>query len=108
MKKLYLFMVLAVLTGAGYLAYDWHTAIRDQKQPPKVVFYAWTDAKGVRHFTDASPPVGARNVERSTGVAPPREPLFLRMKEAVVDAWHGFRSKFTDDPGKPKKYKQLM
>jgi hypothetical protein len=108
MKKLYLFMVLAVLTGAGYLTYDWHTAIRDRKQPPKVVFYAWTDAEGVRHFTDTAPPAGARNVEKGTGVAPPREPLVFRMKRAVVDAWNGLRSKFTDDPGKPKKYKRLL
>ena len=105
MKKLYLFLALAVL--AGYLAYDWHTAIQAQKQPPKVTLYTWSDEKGVKHFTDALPPVGARNVEKSTGVAQPRKPLVVRMKDAVVDAYRGIRSKFTDDPGQPKKYKQV-
>jgi hypothetical protein len=106
MKKLYLFLALAVL--AGYLAYDWHAAIQSRKQPPQVTLYTWSDEKGVRHFTDAPPPAGARNVEKNTGVAQPREPLVVRMKDAVVDAFHGIRSKFTDDPGQPKKYKRLM
>jgi hypothetical protein len=108
MKKLHLFLALAVLAGAGYLAYDWHTVIQARKQPPKVTFYAWSDEKGVRHFTEAPPPAGARNVEKSTGVAQPREPLVVRMKDAVVDAYRGIRSKFTDDPGQPKKYKRVM
>jgi hypothetical protein len=108
MKKFYLFLALAVLAGAGYLAYDWHTAIQAQKQPPKVTLYTWSDEKGVRHFTDAPPPVGARNVEKSTGVEQPRKPLVVRMKDAVVDAFRGIRSKFTDDPGQPKKYKRVM
>jgi hypothetical protein len=106
MKKLYLFLALAVL--AGYLAYDWHTAIQARKQPSQVTLYTWSDEKGGRHFTDTPPPAGARNVEKSTGVAQPREPLVVRMKDAVVDAYRGIRSKFTDDPGQPKKYKRLM
>ena len=106
MKKLYLFLALGVL--AGYLAYDWHTVIQAQKQPTKVTFYTWSDEKGVRHFTDAPPPVGARNVEKSTGVAQPRKPLVVRMQDAVVDAYRSLRSKFTDDPGQPKKYKRVM
>jgi hypothetical protein len=30
------------------------------------------------------------------------------MKDAVVDAYRAIRSKFTDDPGQPKKYKRVM
>ena len=108
MKKLYLLLALAVLAGAGYLAYDWHTVIQDQKRSPKVTHYTWSDEKGVRHFTDVPPPVGARNVEKSTGVAQPRKPLVVRMKDAAVDAYRAIRSKFTDDPGQPKKYKRVM
>ena len=103
MKKLYLFLSLAVLAGAGYLAYDWHTVTQAQKQPPKVTLYTWSDDKGVRHFTDTPAPVGARNVEKSTGVAQPREPLVVRMKDAVVDLFRGIRSKFTDEPWSAEK-----
>jgi len=108
MRKFYLFIALAVLAGAGYLAYDWHAAIQAQKQPPKVVFYTWSDEKGVRHFTDAPPPVGARNVEKGKAIAQPREPLVVRMMDAVVDACRGIWSKLRGDPGQPKKFKRAM
>jgi len=106
MKKFCLFLALAGL--AGYLAYDWYTVIQAQKQPPKVTLYSWSDEKGAKHFTDAPPPAGARNVEKSTGVAQPRQPLAVRMVDAVVDAYRGIRSRFTDEPGQPKKYKRVL
>jgi len=28
------------LAGAGYLAYDWHQASKEQRQPPKIALYA--------------------------------------------------------------------
>ena len=108
MRKLIWGIVGLALTGAGYLAYDWHQASKEQAQPPKTVLYAWSDSQGVRHFTDTPPPPGAHDVEKSQRYTPARRPLVMVIGDFLRESYESLKNRLSGEPEKPKKFKKLM
>jgi hypothetical protein len=108
MQKLLWGIVGLALAGGGYLAYDWHQASKEQGQPPKISLYVWSDAQGVRHFTDTPPPPGARNVEKSQGYAPARRPLVMVIRDALKESYESLKNRLSSEPEKPKKFKKVL
>lgn len=108
MRTLIWGIVGLVLAGAGYLAYDWHQASKEQRQPPKIALYAWSDDHGVRHFTDTPPPPGARNIEKSQSYAPARRPLVIVIRDVLTESYESLKNRLFGEPEKPKKFKKVM
>ena len=108
MRKLIWGIVALTLAGAGYLGYDWYQVSKEQKQPPKIALYAWSDGHGVRHFTDTPPPPGARNVEKSQGYAPARRPLLMMIGDVLAESYESLKNRFFGEPEKPRKFKKVM
>lgn len=108
MRKLIWGIVGLALAGGGYLAYDWHQASKEQKQPPKIALYAWSDGHGVRHFTDTPPPPGARDVEKSPVYVPARRPLLMVIKDILTEFYESLKDKLRGEPEKPQKFKKVM
>jgi len=108
MRKLIWGIVGLALSGAGYLAYDWHQASNEQMQPPKIALYTWSDSQGVRHFTDTPPPPGARDVEKSQAYAPVRRPLVMVIRDVVRESYESLKNRLSGEPEKPKKFKKFM
>ena len=94
--------VLLIIGGVliliiGYLVYDYVMWAKYLEPDPSVSLYGWTDAQGVRHFTDRPPPEDARDVKITHGFKHRRLPLVLKAKEKIVGV---FRD---EDPKKAKK-----
>jgi len=74
MKKTLVVILTIFLGFGGFLYYDWHTKTKARGAEPSISQYSWTDAQGVRHFTDTGPPVGATDIRKIKGhkyIAPP-------------------------------------
>ena len=67
MKKALIVIAVLIVGCGGYLYYDWHTKTNKRAAEPSVPQYSWTDAQGVRHFTDRPPPKGATNIRETRG-----------------------------------------
>ena len=108
MRKFVWTAVSLALAGSGYLAYDWHQASQEQQKPPQIVLYTWSDAHGVRHFTDTPPPPDARHVEISQGYVPGRRPLLIAIRDVLAETLESLKNRLFGEPEKPKKFKKLM
>ena len=90
MKRKILFaLVFVALIVGGYLGYDYYMWQRTLDPDPEVNLYGWTDAGGVRHFTDTPPPGGARDVRVTYGFKHHRLPLVLQLREKIVSRFRG-------------------
>jgi hypothetical protein len=95
-RKVLLTIVGCILLITGYLGYDYYLWSKYLEPDPSVSLYGWTDAQGVRHFTNRPPPQGARDIQVTEGFKHRRLPLVLKAREGIVRIFH-------KDSPKPKK-----
>ncbi len=93
MKKALIVIAVLIVGCGGYLYYDWHTKTNKRAAEPSVPQYSWTDAQGVRHFTDRPPPKGATNIRETRGYKYIDQPLVYTMKDKVVDYYKKIKEK---------------
>ena len=93
MKKALIVIAILILGFGGYLYYDWHTKINQRAVEPSIPQYSWTDAQGVRHFTDRPPPKGATNIEESKGYKYIERPLIYAIRDKVVEYYQKLKEK---------------
>jgi hypothetical protein len=93
MQKTIVVLIVLISGVVAYLIYDWHAKIRDQVAEPSIPLYSWTDAEGNKHFTDALPPQGALNVQKSMGYKYVAPPLIVTIRDTSVAIYHSLRSK---------------
>ena len=86
-RKVLFIIVGALLLVTGYLGYDYYMWSKYLEPDPSVSLYGWTDAQGVRHYTDRPPPEDARNIEITEGFKHRRLPLVMLAKEKIVSAF---------------------
>ena len=55
-----------------------------RENPDKVPMYSWTDENGEKHFTNTYPPLGAKNIVESEGVAYVRPPMAIILKNKAI------------------------
>jgi hypothetical protein len=87
MKKIIIFVVIFIGATAGYLYYDWHAKTKRLAEEPSPTLYSWTDEKGVKHFTDKTPPIGAQNVSKAKGFKYVKPPLAITLKQTAVNLY---------------------
>ena len=102
MKKALIVIGILVLGFSGFLYYDWHTKTSKRATEPSVSQYSWTDARGVRHYTDRPPPKGATNIKETKGYKYVDPPLVHTIKDKVVEYYKIIKEKLF----KPKKKKK--
>lgn len=102
MKKALVVIMAIVLAVSGFLYYDWHTKTQKQAAEPSIPQYSWTDAQGVRHFTDRPPPKGATHIEETKGYKSIDPPLVVTIREKVIETYQDIKKKLF----KPKKKKK--
>ena len=102
MRRILVVIAILILGCCGYLYYDWHTKTKMQAAEPSISQYSWTDAKGIRHFTDSPPPKGATNIKKIKGYKYIDPPMVVTLKNKVV-AYYG---KIKEKLFKPKKRKK--
>ena len=102
MKKALIVIIILILGCGGYLYYDWHTKTNKRAAEPSVPQYSWTDAQGVRHFTDRPPPKGATNIKETKGYKYIDPPLVHTIKDKAVEYYEKIKAKLF----KPKKKKR--
>jgi heme-degrading monooxygenase HmoA len=103
MKKALLVIVILIVGTAGFLAYDWYAKTTLLEDDQRVTLYSWTDENGARHFTNAQPPDGARNVEEHKGFAYTDRPLVLKLKDKAIDGYKRVGDKLFKKKKKKKK-----
>lgn len=82
-RRVVLIVVGIILAAASYLVYDYYIWVKYLEPDPNVNLYGWTDARGVRHYTDTAPPAGARDVKVTSGYKHRRLPWVLKAKEKI-------------------------
>jgi hypothetical protein len=87
MKKIIIFVIIFIGAAAGYLYCDWHAKTKRLAEEPSPTLYSWTDEKGVKHFTDKKPPIGAQNVSKTKGLKYVKPPLVITLKQATVNLY---------------------
>ena len=102
MKRALVVIIVIILGCCGYLYYDWHTKTKKQAAEPSIPQYSWTDTRGIRHFTDSTPPKGATNVKKTKGYKHIDPPLVVTIKNKVVEYYGQINEKLF----KPKKKKR--
>ena len=102
MKKALIVIGILVLGFSGFLYYDWHTKTNKRAAEPSVPQYSWTDAQGVRHFTDRPPPKGATNIKKTKSYKYIDPPLVYTIRDKVVEYYKIIKEKLF----KPKKKKK--
>lgn len=95
-RKVLIIVAGIVVLAVGYLGYDYYMWSKYLEPDPSVNLYGWTDAQGVRHFTDRPPPKGARDIQITEGFKHRNLPLVLTAKEKLVAI-------FRKDSPRPKK-----
>ena len=97
MSRKALFIIVGIFSLiVSYLGYDYYMWSKYLEPDPSVSLYGWTDAQGVRHYTDRPPPEGARDIQVTEGFKHRGLPLVLKAKEKIVGV-------FRKDSPKPKK-----
>jgi hypothetical protein len=85
MRRKFLFVIVALIVLIiGYLGYDYYLWSKYLEPDPSVSLYGWTDAEGVRHFTNRPPPQGARDIQVTEGFKHRGLPLVLKAEERIV------------------------
>ena len=102
MKKALIVIGILVLGFGGFLYYDWHTKTSKRAAEPSVPQYSWTDAQGVRHYTDRPPPKGATNIKETKGYKYIDPPLIYTIRDKVVEYYSNIKARLF----KPKKKKK--
>lgn len=105
MKKALVVTLLIAIGFSGFLYYDWHTKTRLLAAEPSIPQYAWTDSKGVRHFTDSPPPAGAADIKETRGYKYIDPPLVVTIKNRVVEYYGKLKEKIFKRKKKKKKRK---
>jgi hypothetical protein len=90
-------IVILVVAAVGFLGFDWYNINKMRENPDKVPMYSWTDKNGEKHFTNTNPPLGAKNIVESEGVAYVRPPLAIILKNKAIvvfengqDLWNNY------------------
>ena len=94
MKKTIITTLFLILGFVGFLIYDWHKKTTIQKDDKRVTLYSWTDQKGVKHFTDTQPPDDAWDVDVQKGYQYGDQPMVMKIKNAIMDAYQWTKEKF--------------
>ena len=102
MKKALIVIAVLFLGCCGFLFYDWHIKTSKRAAEPSVPQYSWTDAQGVRHYTDRPPPKGATNIRETKGYEYIDPPLVYTIRDKVVEYYNKIKEKLF----KPKKKKR--
>jgi hypothetical protein len=85
MSRKVLFSIVAfILIVAGYLGYDYLMWSKYLEPDPGIRLYGWTDAQGVRHYTNRVPPEGAGDIQITEGFKHRRLPLVIKAKEGII------------------------
>ena len=103
MKKVFLITLLLICGGIGFLVYDWHVKTTLQADDQRITLYSWTDAKGARHYTNAQPPDGARNVEERKGYKYVEPPLVLKIKDKSLELYKWIKERIFKPKDKKRK-----
>jgi hypothetical protein len=93
MKKALVVIIVLILGCGGYLYYDWHTKTSRRAAEPSEPQYSWTDARGVRHFTDRPPPEGATDIRETKGYKYIDQPLVYTIRDKVVEYYNSIKEK---------------
>jgi len=105
MIKTLVVIFIIVLGFAGFLAYDWHTKAKARGVEPSISQYSWTDAKGIRHFTDTGPPEGATNIKNIKGHKYIAPPLVYAIKDKGAEYYQKIKKKLSNHKKKKKRKK---
>ncbi len=103
MKKALVIILAIVLGFSGFLYYDWHTKTKKQTAEPSIPQYSWTDAQGVRHFTDSPPPKGATSIKETKGYRYIDPPLVATIGNKAADYYGRIKEKLFKPKKKEKK-----
>lgn len=103
MKKILVVMIAVILGCGGFLFYDWYTKTQMRAAEPSILQYSWTDAKGIRHFTDSPPPKGATNIEETKGYKYIEPPLVMTIKNKAIDYYQHIKETLFKSKKKKKK-----
>jgi len=76
--------VILVVAAVGFLGFDWYNINKMRENPDKVPMYSWSDENGEKHFTNTYPPLSAKNIVESEGVAYVRPPLAIMIKNKAM------------------------
>jgi hypothetical protein len=102
MKKALIVILVLILGGAGFLAYDWYSKTQQSEPQEHMPLYSWTDEKGTTHFSDTAPPRGVKNISTTKGYKHVRPPFIITIKEKAVQTYSSIKEKLY----KPKKEKK--
>ena len=101
-RKVIFIVVGIILLIVGYLGYDYYMWSKYLEPDPSVSLYGWTDAQGVRHYTDRPPPKDARDILITEGYKHRKLPLVLKAKEKIVKIFRKDGPKAEKKPQKNK------
>jgi len=101
-RNVLLIVVGIILFTAGYLGYDYYMWHKYLEPDPSVLLYGWTDAQGVRHYTDSAPPAGADDIRITQGFKHRRLPLVMKAKEKIIGVFRKDGPKPSKKPVPPK------
>ena len=103
MKKTLIIVVVLIVGAVGFLAYDWHVKTTLLEDDQRVTLYSWTDANGVKHYTNTQPPDGARNIEERKGYKYSDQPLVVKIKDKTIDGYEWIKEKLFKKKERKKK-----
>jgi hypothetical protein len=93
-------VAIIVIAVVGFLGFDWYNINKMRENPDKVQMYSWSDENGEKHFTNTYPPLGAKNIVESEGVAYVRPPLAIMIKNkamGIIEKGQNFWSSYSGD-----------
>jgi hypothetical protein len=102
MKKAIIIVTILICVAAGYLYYDWYVQTKEMAAEPKITLYSWTDKNGVKHFTDAAPPEGVRDIQETKGYKYVEPPLVVKIRNKTNEFYDWIKSKIFKKKEKQK------
>jgi heme-degrading monooxygenase HmoA len=103
MKKTLIIVLIIILGSVGFLAYDWQVKTTLREDDQRVTLYSWTDENGARHYTNAQPPDGARNIEERKGYKYTDQPLVVKIKDKTINGYKRIKAKLFKKKDRKKK-----
>jgi len=105
MKKTLVVMLIIVLGFGGFLYYDWHTKTKARGAEPSISQYSWTDAQGIRHFTDRVPSEGASDIRNIKGHKYIEPPVVHAIKDKGAETYKKIKKRLSKLKKKKKRKK---
>lgn len=93
MKKVLIVILVLIIGGVGFLAYDWYSKTQQSQPRESMPLYSWTDEKGTIHYSDTPPPRGAKNIKTTKGYKHVQLPWIFIIKEKALQSYKNVKRK---------------